>query len=219
VSQTPLLIITGLALLAAVAALVAALVALAVALAKARRTRARRPSAPPSTRVPTDPFRESDDDALRGDPRTLIPGDLVEIRNHTYAIRGSLAFAEGAWGWAEHLLDDAHDDKVWISVEEDPDLEVALWRAVPSATLTPGAATIDFDGRRYHSDESGQARFTCEGTTGLDPTGIMRYHDYTAPGGALLSFERYGDAERWEMARGERLHRHELRIFRQAPAA
>lgn len=169
----------------------------------------------------TDPFRvaDSDTDALRGDPRRLAPGDIVEIRHRSYGVRGTLRFTEGGWGWAEHLLDDADGAKAWLSVEEDPDLELVLWQPVPSATVAPGPPTIDFDGRRYTSEESGRARYTATGTTGLDPAGTVRYHDYAAPDGARLSFEAYGDSATWEVGRGERLHRVEVFIYPQSGVA
>jgi hypothetical protein len=91
-----------------------------------------------------------------------------------------------------------------------------LWHEVPTATVEPGGHTVDFDGRRYVREETGRARYTATGTTGLNPQGTVRYHDYAAPDGALLSFEAYGDGERWEVGRGERLHRSELRIYPQA---
>lgn len=176
--------------------------------------RARRRVTP--TTAPVDPFHTGDTDVLRGDPRTLRPGAIVEIRARSYVVRGSLRFTEGNWSWAEHLLDDAADGRVWLSVEEDPDLRLALWTNVPSATVTPGQPTVDFDGRRYTLDETGQARYTATGATGLHPTGTVRYADYTAPDGALLSFESYGDSGRWEVSRGERLHRAEVMIYPQA---
>lgn len=191
----------------AVACLAAAVAAAVAGLIVWRRARV--PEAP----GPVDHFRSADEDALRGDPRLLKPGDITEVRGRTYAVRGSVVYTEGSWTWSEHLLDTAEGDKVWLSVEEDPDLEIALWTAVPTATVTPGAETIDFDGRRYVSDESGHATYAAAGTTGLVPAGTMRFHDYSAPDGALLSFERYGDSQRWEVGRGERLHRAELRIY------
>jgi hypothetical protein len=219
VSGSLLLPVAIVVLLAAVIALVIAV----VVLLRARRVAAGSPGGRSSggstgTAGPADPFRtaDADHDALRGDPRTLKPGDLVEIRSHTYAVRGTLRFKEGGWHWAEHLLDDANGDKVWISVEEDPDLQLALWREVRAATITPGEKTIDFDGLRFSSDESGRATYQSVGTTGLDPQGTMRYHDYTSRDGALLSFERYGDSETWEVGRGDPLHRHEVQIFPQA---
>ena len=162
----------------------------------------RKPDRPDGARSTRSGDRE-DADALRGDPRKLKPGDIVEIRGVSYAVRGSLHLVEGGWSWAEHLLDDAAGDRRWLSVEEDPDLELVLWRPSRAPTVTPGAPTIDFAGRRYTWDESGQARFTAVGNTGLDPTGTMRYHDYQAPGDARLSFEAYGEAAgRWAAVSG-----------------
>lgn len=182
-----------------------------IAVLARRRSRPR----PSGARGPGDPLRDRDADALRGDPRRLKPGDVVEVRGVTYAVRGSIRLVEGAWSWAEHLLDDAGGVRRWLSVEEDPELELVLWEAEPGATVTPGAPTIDFAGRRYSWDESGQARYTAVGTTGLDPSGTMRYHDYQAPGGGRLSFEAYGETG-WEVARGEKLHRAEVMIYPQA---
>ncbi|MDQ7903829.1 DUF4178 domain-containing protein [Phytohabitans sp. ZYX-F-186] len=201
-------LVVGLGCLVAVAGVVIAV----VSVSRARRQR----EAPAPAPASVDPFQTGDTDALRGDPRALKPGDIVEIRTKSYAVRGSLRFAEGDWGWAEHLLDDAAGGKVWLSVEEDPDLELVLWYEVPSATVTPGAPTVDFDGRRYTRDEGGHARYTATGTTGLNPTGTVRYEDYAAPDGALLSFESYGDSGKWEVGRGEKLHRAEVLIYPQA---
>ncbi|MFG3706673.1 DUF4178 domain-containing protein [Micromonospora sp. NPDC047670] len=199
-------LLTAAGCLVGVAGVVIAVVAL-------RRARSR-PQRPTS---PGDPLRDRDADALRGDPRRLKPGDIVEIRGTSYAVRGSIRLVEGGWSWAEHLLDDAAGVRRWLSVEEDPELELVLWAAEPGATVTPGAPTIDFAGRRYNWDESGQARYTATGTTGLDPNGTMRYHDYQAPGGARLSFEAYGEAG-WEVALGEVLHRADVMIYPQAEA-
>lgn len=181
--------------------------------------RRRRTTAPTSAPAPQDPFRDTGEDVLRGDPRTLKAGDLVEIRGTTYTVRGSLHYTEQSWGWTEHLLDDASGGrKLWLSVEEDPDLELSLWHEVPSATVTPGPATIDFDGRRYTKDESGKAKFTSSGTTGLHGSGTAKYVDYESKDGALLSFESYaqaGEADKWEVGRGESLLRTEVRVWAQ----
>jgi len=199
-------------LLAAVAALGCLSAAASTAIAVLAVRRARRTTSAPAP----DPFHDPDADVLRGDPRTLKPGDLVEINGRTYAVRGSLRFTEGSWTWSEHLLDNPEGQRVWLSVEQNPDLELVLWTQVPSATVRPDEPTVDFDGRRYTRQESGRARFTGTGATGLDPSGAVEYHDYTAPDGPLLAFERFGDSDRWEVGRGERLHRAQVRIFQQA---
>jgi hypothetical protein len=161
------------------------------------------------TYAPKDPFSSADDDALRGNPRTLKPGDMVEVRGETFAVRGTLTLSQGGFSWTENFLDTGTGRKAWVSVEEDPDLEVVLWEEVTGVTATPGPETVEVDGRRYSSDEAGSARFTSAGTTGLT-TGNMSYHDYAA-GDARLSFEDFGSG--WECARGQVLGRAEFRIF------
>jgi hypothetical protein len=179
----------------------------------------RRQATPKTPSAPQDPFRDTGEDVLRGDPRTLKAGDLVEIRGTTYTVRGTLVYTEQSWTWSEHMLDDSSGGrKVWLSVEEDPDLELSLWHEVPGATVAPGPQTVDFDGRRYSKDESGNAKFVSTGTTGLSGSGIAKYVDYEAKDGALLSFESYagpGESDKWEVGRGEPLLRSEVRVWSQ----
>ena len=199
----------------------------------------RRRQVPSTPMAPADPFRSVDDDAdaLRGDPRRIAAGDMVEVRGVSYAVRGTVRFTEGSWSWSEHLLDDVDGAKVWLSVEEDPDLELVLWRTVPETPATsappavpgapavsavlaaqaqPGADTITYGGRSFRREESGRARFSAAGTTGLHPSGVVRYHDYRAPDGLRLSFESYGDDTDWELGLGEQLRRGELMIYPRA---
>jgi hypothetical protein len=159
--------------------------------------------------APRDPFSSADDDAVRGDPRTLKPGDMVEIRGEMYAVRGTLTLSQSGFSWTENFIDTGTGRKAWVSVEEDPDLEVVLWEEISGVAVAPGPQTIDVEGRQYTSDETGSARFTSTGTTGL-ATGNMSYHDYSA-GDARLSFEDFGSG--WECARGQVLARAEYRIF------
>jgi hypothetical protein len=202
VNGTVAYLVAGLGCLLGVAGVVIAVVAL------------RRSRSAPRPAAKGDPFRDRDADALRGDPRRLKPGDIVEIRQVPHTVRGSVHLVEGGWSWAEHLLDDAGGVKRWLSVESDPDLELVFWTSEPSATVTPGAPSLEFAGRRYQWDESGQAKYTATEGTGLDAQGTMRYHDYQAPGGARLSFEAYGDAG-WEVNVGEQLRRAEVMIYPQ----
>ena len=190
--------------------------------------------------APRDPFSGADDDAVRGNPRNLVPGDMIEIRGQTYAVRGTLRLRQDGYEWTESFIDTGIGRKSWISVEDDPDLEVVLWQELgPHATgaseatgnttgaseatgsttgaseatgnqLSPGPYMLDLDGRRYTSAESGRARFTSTGTTGVAASGVMGYHDYES-GDLRLSFEDYGSG--WEAARGEVLGRGEYRVY------
>lgn len=177
----------------------------------------RRSTEEPTSRVANDPFSSADDDAVHGNPRTLKPGDIVTVRGEDYTVRGALRLTEGGYTWSEVFLDTGLGDRMWLSVEDDPDLEVALWREQKGVTLSPGPKTVDLDGRTYVSDESGKARFESEGTTGLAQNGSMRYHDYEAGDGSRLSFEDFLDGK-WECSRGEVLRRSEYTIYPQGAA-
>lgn len=165
-------------------------------------------------RSATDPFSSADEDSVRGNPRTLKPGDIVTVRTEDYTVRGVLRLTEGSYTWNEAFLDTGVGDRMWLSVEDDPDLEVAIWRELKDVTVSPGPDRISLDGRSYTSDESGKARFESEGTTGLAASGTVRYHDYEAGDGTLLSFEDFSDGK-WECARGELLRRSEYTIYPQ----
>lgn len=180
--------------------------------AKARKQQAEtEAAAPPST----DPFAvERDmDAALRGNPTEIKPGDIVEIHGHSWSVRGTLALREGSFEWSEHLIDDADGEKRWLSVEQDPDLVLVVWTEAPQPDVSPGPRSLQWEGRRYTKEESGSAEFRSEATTGLDESGVVRYHDYTGEGESLLSFEDYGNTGKWEAATGERLNRYDLRIY------
>ena len=167
------------------------------------------------TYSPGDPFSSADDDAVRGNPRQLKPSDLLDIRGTTFAVRGIIRFTQEGYNWIEAHLDTGTGRRGWLSVEDDPDLELVLWHDLQGVTLVPGPPTVDFEGRRYSYDEDGSATFTSAGTTGVATNGKMRYHDYEA-GSHRLSFEDFGSG--WEAARGAVLARDEVRIYPSTPA-
>ena len=151
--------------------------------------------------------------APRGGQHRLTPGDRVRIGEREYAVTGTIRLVEGDWSWVQYLLDDNSGTGQRLSVEGagSPDLELVLWTAEPGATVTPGAPTIDLGGRRYTWAETGQARYTAIGETGLPSAGTMRYHDYQSGSNARLSFEAYGE-EGWRVARGDLIDPADLAI-------
>ncbi|MET8282296.1 DUF4178 domain-containing protein [Micromonospora sp. NPDC005174] len=168
-----------------VGAVVVLMAVVLVVVVRARRRAAARPTDLPPT-------------------RQLAPGHRVRIHQREYVVSGTIRLVEGDWTWVQHLLDDASGTPHRLSVEGDggPELEVVLWTAESGATVTPGAPTIDLGGLRYTWAETGQARYTAIGETGLPAEGTMRYHDYQSGGNARLSFEAYGE-EGWRVARGD----------------
>ncbi|HEY8479955.1 MAG TPA: DUF4178 domain-containing protein [Spirillospora sp.] len=188
------------------------LIALIVLIVVLLRRRAPRSGEPPAAQTPRDPFAAGDLSA--GDPRALKAGDMVEYLGVRYFVRGSVRLREGGYTWSEHLLDadTIEGTKVWISVEEDPDLEVVWWTEYDAEDLTPSARTITVDGVEYRREEHGTADYTSEGTTGLGVRGRVEYVDYEGPRGKYLSFERYGGG-RWEAGLGERVPNGALTIY------
>lgn len=174
-----------------------------------RVIRSRQRSAEPAN-VPRDPFEPGE--STFGDPRTLQAGDMVEYLGERLFVRGSLRLREGGYQWSEHFVDDMDGARRWLSVEEDPDLEVVLWNELKGTDLAPNARTLTHEGVEYRRDEHGTAGFTSEGTTGLGTTGQVEYVDFEAKGGRYLSFERF-EGGSWEVALGERVPTGTLTVY------
>ncbi|TDD95620.1 DUF4178 domain-containing protein [Actinomadura rubrisoli] len=200
----------GTAIVILLALILVALVVLIVILLRRRGGASARPA--PAPAVPRDPFAAEDE--VGGDPRTLKAGDMVEYLGTRYFVRGSVRLKEGGFTWSEHLLDadTIEGTKVWISVEEDPDLEVVWWTEHEIGDLSPSAKTIVLDGVEYRRDEHGTADYTSEGTTGVGVQGRVEYVDYEGPRGRYLSFEQYGGGQ-WEAGLGERVPTGALTIY------
>ncbi|MBB0246450.1 DUF4178 domain-containing protein [Streptomyces alkaliphilus] len=206
-----------------VAAIIVALAGVAVAVAALRAARRRPAASTAGARRPADPF--APEDGVGGDPRTIAAGDLVEYLGERLFVRGSLRLTEGGFTWSEHFLD-AMDGpggtRRWLSVEEDPDLEVYIWTELEDeepgtpVNLTPSAKTITVRGVTYHRTEHGMADYRSEGTTGLPASGRVEYADYDGPGGRSLAFERFLGADgrgSWEASLGERVPNGTLTIY------
>jgi uncharacterized protein DUF4178 len=157
---------------------------------------------------PEDPLRDHEGVT---DIRTVRAGDMIDYGDQLYFVRGSLRLTEGGYGWSEHFLDDTRGDRVWVSVEEDPDLEVMFWRETDLVS-EPGGKTMEVDGVTYTKDEDGTARYTSEGTTTVAEKGSVEYVDYEGPGGKALSFERF-DGGKWEAGLGESVALPALHVY------
>jgi len=145
------------------------------------------------------------------DIRTVRAGDMIDYGDQLYFVRGSLRLTEGGYTWSEHFLDDARGTRMWVSVEEDPDLEVVLWRETEEVTA-PGGKTMEVGGVTYRKDEDGTAKYTSEGTTTVAERGSVEYVDYEGPDGKALSFERF-DGGKWEAGLGESVALPALNVY------
>lgn len=184
------------------------IVAAGVVLYLRAKAKASRPPVGEPAGKPVDPLAD-----FQGvtDIRTVRAGDMIDYGDQLYFVRGSLRFKEGGSTWSEHFLDDARGDRLWVSVEEDPDLEVLFWRETDEVH-EPGGKTMEVGGVTYTRDEDGTATYTSEGTTTLAERGSVEYVDYAGPDGKALSFERY-DGGKWEAGLGESVALPALRVY------
>ncbi|GAA1450309.1 DUF4178 domain-containing protein [Nocardiopsis tropica] len=161
-----------------------------------------RQAPPPPPAAPRDPFADQGDSAA-GDPRSIKAGDMIDWGAERTWIRGTLRLSEGGYVWSEHFLE-VEGGKRWLSVEEDPDVELALWSGRPDLDLTPHSKTIELEGVTYRLQEKGSGSYRSEGTTGLKAQGGLDYADYESSDGRLLSFERF-DHGGWEASTGTKV--------------
>ncbi|MDA0567301.1 DUF4178 domain-containing protein [Streptomonospora sp. S1-112] len=191
------------------AAVAVAAAAIAVAVVVLRNARRRPPAAPPTPPAPADPF--ADIGETQGDPLRLKAGDMLDFGAERTWIRGTLRLSEGGAVWAEHFVE-VEGGRRWLSVEQDPDVQMALWTGRPDLDLTPHGSEVELDGVRYRLTERGSASYRSEGTTGLRAEGGMDYADYESADGRLLSFERF-DHGRWEPSTGVPLTRADFTVY------
>lgn len=190
-------------LLIVILVLVAVAVAAGVVIARRRS-----PQRPPT--VQRSPAAEQR--AINGDVRRLAPGDVVSYEGTDFLVDRSMHFEQDGFGWDEHFLADAISGrKLWLSVEDDDGLEVAVYERVTGADLDPSNREITHDGVTYRRDEQGRARFSTRDADGAGDSGTMEYADYTA-GDARLSLERYGESS-WEVSVGRTISEHALDIY------
>ncbi|WP_209325531.1 DUF4178 domain-containing protein [Brevibacterium renqingii] len=174
------------------------LITVAIVLARSAKARRARSDAPAA---PRDPFAAEQNTG--GDPESIKAGDLLEFGNEKFFVRGTLRISEGGYDWAEHFFQaDSSATRMWLSVERDPDVQIARWRDRPDLDIEPKARTITIDGTDYELVEHGTASYRSEGTTGLNEKGGVDYVDYQSGDGRQLSFERF-DHGRWEVSTGE----------------
>jgi len=173
------------------------------------RAASRKAAVPQARPEPKDPL--ADHEGVT-DVRTVRAGDMVEYGDTLYFVRGSLRLTEGGSSWSEHFLDDARGTRRWLSVEEDPDLEVVMWQET-DLVAAPEGKTVMIEGVTYAKADDGKAKYRSEGTTTVAEKGRVEYYDYEGPDGKCLSFERFDDAEKWEVGLGETLSTIALTVY------
>lgn len=154
-----------------------------------------------------DPF-ETTSGAGNFGPQILGPGAVVTRNGEDLIVRGSISYRQGPYIWWSHLFDNGE----WLGVEVDEGiLKLSWWRSRKDLYGITGGASVDADGVTFTLDESGDAVYRSEGTTGVAASGNMQYKDFSS-GSLLLAMENY-DGASWEVSTGESVGQHELTIY------
>jgi hypothetical protein len=150
---------------------------------------------------------------MQGDARKLGPGDVVNYELVDWIVERTTTCTEDGSSWSEHLLVDSDSGrKLWLSVEDDDGLEVAIYERAAGVEHDPGDRTIVHDGVTYTRQERGRAHYSTRDESGPVDSGELEYADYAA-GGQVLSLERYSAAGSVEVSVGKVISEHELDIY------
>ncbi|OKH51494.1 hypothetical protein NIES2101_18155 [Calothrix sp. HK-06] len=138
-------------------------------------------------------------------------GDIVQHMGIDWVIEGKLTYQEGAYYWYEYLLQDK-DKIVWLSVEEDDRVEVALLEPTNQLDVSKDPPPeLTFAGEIYTRVDYGKARMTRTGLTMKRKAEKCGYFDYESADGKILSIEIWdGDIE---VSVGEKISPRSLTIL------
>ena len=137
--------------------------------------------------------------------------DIISYFGTDYMVEGKLTYWEEGYTWITYRLVDGDDIK-WLSAEEDDGLEISIWEDILDLQVSePVPEKLDYQGETYRMFERGQARVNQQGRTG-NKTGMqVKYWEFKAPSGSMLSVEKWGGAI--EVSEGKVIKPIELDIF------
>lgn len=120
-------------------------------------------------------------------------GDIISYLGNDYMVEGHLQYDEDGWTWETYMLKD--EDKImWLSVEWDDELEVALWNEVEDIDVAPHPPqTIEYEGEVFTREDSGGAKVTRKGQTNRRNDVRMEYFEYEGSNNRFLSVEKWGN--------------------------
>lgn len=111
------------------------------------------------------------------DISNLITGDVVSIESTDYVIEGLIVYNDSGWKWREYKLKDGHST-YWLSVEEDDDLEISLFKEISPFIKSPEDKIV-YEGKEYFMYEGSDARVEyVQGKISLQTGSPLDYFEY-----------------------------------------
>lgn len=143
-------------------------------------------------------------------PLALNVGDIVLYDDSDWIIQQKLTYRQGGYTWYDYQLVDV-DRKCWLSAEDDDGLFTAVYNDVRCDIPNPPPRTLDVEGHTFHLDEAGECDVRVESEFSAPTTVHVKYWDYEAEDGQLLSIEAWeGD---WDASIGREVSPAELDLL------
>ena len=146
----------------------------------------------------------------------LQVGDIVVYLDDTYIVQQKIVNHDNGFFWYDYLLGGGEAKNLWLSVEDDDELILALFEPAklpsPLSPESKAPQEMTFEGLHYRLDETGKADAKITRESGTETRTTVTRWDYTGPDGLLLSFQRWGD-EPFEVMLGRRISEGSLDIM------
>lgn len=144
-------------------------------------------------------------------PLNLKVGDIVSYDLEDYLVIGLLEYNDEGWTWKDYHLESG-DTRIWLSVEQDDDLELGIFKKIKMPLDKP-KQRITYEDITYQLDEASTARITIvEGQVGARVGNQVKYWDYCDD-----DEERFLSIEEWdgdlEFSCGYAIDKHEINFM------
>lgn len=107
----------------------------------------------------------------------LVTGDIVSIESTDYLVEGFIVYNDSGWIWREYKLKDGNST-CWLSVEEDDDLEVSLFKEISPFIKSPEDKIV-YEDIEYFMYEGSDAKVDCvQGKINLRAGTPLDYFEY-----------------------------------------
>lgn len=142
---------------------------------------------------------------------TMKIGDIVNIEETDYEVFGVLHLNDHGWKWVEYKIKDGRQT-YWLSVEQDDDIEISLYKEVVAITTEP-TKVFEYKGDTFYMQEGSDAKIEdVSGKLNVVKGETIDYYEYsTEDGSKLLSIEIWNGEV--EMSIGRTIEDYNIEIY------
>lgn len=121
-------------------------------------------------------------DAPKVEERTLLNiqvGDMITYELEDYEVVGKMTLNDHGFQWFEYQLEVPGEKSLWLSVEMDDELEIAVYKKIKHPVSEPIPKTLTVDEVSYTLDEKGMAEVSGQGRSSQLSGQTVTYYDYS----------------------------------------